>query len=99
MSFKTTKPFDEIRLTVNSIASVMNSIDVYGAFVNTSESDEGLGSSLDCSSPSSISLTEYGTYVDANADGIVNVGDRIDYAFNMKNTGAGALKKCNCNRS
>ncbi|TWI43932.1 putative repeat protein (TIGR01451 family), partial [Flavobacterium glaciei] len=88
--FKTNLPFDEIKLTLNSVASVINSINVYGAFVNTSESDGGSGSGLECNL-SSISLTKDGIYVDANSDGIVNVGDRINYLFSITNTGAKTL--------
>ena len=86
IGFKTSLAFDEIRLTLNSVASVINSIDVYGAFVNTSESDGGPGSGLECNS-SAVTITKDGTYVDANNDGIANVGDRIDYVFNVRNTG------------
>ena len=86
IGFKTVLPFDEIRLTLNSVASVINSINVYGAFVDTSESDGGDGSSLNCNA-SSISVMKEGTYADANADGKVNPGDRIDYTFEVKNTG------------
>ncbi|MGF1923044.1 MAG: DUF7507 domain-containing protein [Bacteroidia bacterium] len=35
----------------------------------------------------SISVTKDGTYADANGDGKVNVGDRINYAFSVTNTG------------
>lgn len=35
----------------------------------------------------SMSLAKEGTYVDTNADGKVNVGDRINYAFTVTNTG------------
>ena len=90
IGFKTTLPFDEIRLTLNSVASVINSINVYGAFIDTSESDGGDGSALDCNA-SSVSITKDGTYVDANLDGKVNVGDRIDYTFVITNTGAKTL--------
>ncbi|RVT78391.1 DUF11 domain-containing protein [Flavobacterium sufflavum] len=83
IGFKTTLPFDEIRLTLNSVASVINSINVYGAFVDTSESD---GGTLLCNS-SAITVTKDGVYVDTNSDGKVNVGDRIDYTFVVKNTG------------
>ncbi|MEN9908689.1 MAG: hypothetical protein RLZZ540_1838, partial [Bacteroidota bacterium] len=86
VGFKTNLAFDEIRLTLNSVASVVNSINVYGAFVNTSESDDGGSGSLSCNS-SSIAVTKEGIYVDANLDGKVNVGDRVDYTFNIKNTG------------
>ena len=86
VGFRASLPFDEIRLTLNSVASVINSIDVYGAFVNTSESDGGSGSGLECNKLA-ILVTKDGTYVDVNSDGIVNVGDRIDYVFDIKNTG------------
>ncbi|MFA9187264.1 hypothetical protein AAGV33_02965 [Flavobacterium sp. FBOR7N2.3] len=86
VGFKTNLAFDEIRLTLNSLASVINSIDVYGAFVDTSETDGGTGSGLECNS-SSVTVAKDGIYVDANSDGIVNVGDRIDYTFNITNTG------------
>ncbi|GGA79665.1 hypothetical protein GCM10008015_20460 [Flavobacterium palustre] len=86
VGFKTNLPFDEIKLTLNSVASVINSIDVYGAFVNTSESDDEGSGNLSCNS-SSISVTKDGTYVDANNDGIVNAGDRVDYTFTITNTG------------
>ncbi|WPR72037.1 gliding motility-associated C-terminal domain-containing protein [Flavobacterium sp. NG2] len=86
VGFQASLEFDEIRLTVNSIASVINSINVYGAFVNTANSDGGSGSALQCNS-SSISITKEGIYVDANLDSIVNVGDKIVYTFDIKNTG------------
>ncbi len=34
-----------------------------------------------------LSLEKTGVYVDANGDGIVNLGDRIDYTFVVRNTG------------
>jgi trimeric autotransporter adhesin len=92
IGFKSTKPFDEIRLTLSSVASVINSINVYGAFVNTSESDGGSGSGLECNT-SAITVGKDGIYVDANSDGIVNVGDKIDYTFDIKNTGFETLTK------
>ncbi|AOZ99393.1 hypothetical protein BIW12_08030 [Flavobacterium commune] len=90
VGFKTNLAFDEIKLTLNSVASVINSINVYGAFVNTSESDDEGSGNLSCNS-SSISVTKDGTYVDANNDGIVNAGDRVDYAFDVRNTGSKTL--------
>jgi uncharacterized repeat protein (TIGR01451 family) len=40
---------------------------------------------------SAISLTKTGTYVDANSDGIQNVGDQITYQFVVANTGGTTL--------
>ncbi|WP_407404468.1 hypothetical protein [Chryseobacterium sp.] len=45
VGFYTTKPFDEIQLVVNSIASIANKIDVYGVYVDTRSSN---GDSLSC---------------------------------------------------
>ncbi|MBF4986408.1 hypothetical protein FNJ87_19565, partial [Nonlabens mediterrranea] len=36
---------------------------------------------------SEIELTKGGVYVDVNMDGVINVGDRIDYTFTVNNTG------------
>jgi gliding motility-associated-like protein/uncharacterized repeat protein (TIGR01451 family) len=45
VGFKTSQAFDEIRISVGSLASVINDINVYGAFVNTSGTS---GGSLQC---------------------------------------------------
>ncbi len=49
VGFQTTLPFDEVRITVGSLASVINLIDVYGAFVDTRNSSGG--DSLNCPNP------------------------------------------------
>ncbi|MEP6646544.1 MAG: Ig-like domain-containing protein [Saprospiraceae bacterium] len=41
VGFKATLPFDEIRITVASLATVINNVDVYGAFVDTRASNGG----------------------------------------------------------
>jgi hypothetical protein len=48
VGFMTTLPFDEIRITVGSLASVINIINVYGAFVDTHNSQ---GGDLACPDP------------------------------------------------
>jgi uncharacterized repeat protein (TIGR01451 family)/gliding motility-associated-like protein len=45
VGFKATQSFDEIRISVESLASVINDINVYGAFVNTAGTS---GGSLQC---------------------------------------------------
>ena len=85
VGFKTSQEFDEVRISVNGLASVINSINVYGAFVNTSESNDGATGNFNCFS-ASLLLTKDGTYNDFNGDGLVNVGDKIDYVFEIKNT-------------
>ncbi|HEY3385149.1 MAG TPA: Ig-like domain-containing protein, partial [Saprospiraceae bacterium] len=48
VGFKTTMPFDEIRISVGALASVINIINVYGAFVDTRSSQ---GGDLACQDP------------------------------------------------
>ncbi|MFN3752447.1 T9SS type A sorting domain-containing protein [Flavobacterium sp.] len=48
VGFKATLPFDEIRIRVGSLASVISNINVYGAFVNTKDSNDGGTGSLNC---------------------------------------------------
>lgn len=47
VGFYTTKEFDEIQIVAHSVGSVVNVLDVYGAFVDTRSSD---GGSLSCAS-------------------------------------------------
>jgi uncharacterized repeat protein (TIGR01451 family) len=87
VGFETILPFDEIRLTVASLVSIINTINVYGAFVDTNNSDDSDTTGLLVCTSSSISLTKEGVYVDSNADSIVNVGDTVEYVFTITNTG------------
>jgi uncharacterized repeat protein (TIGR01451 family) len=87
VGFEATLSFDEIRLTVESLASVINTINVFGAFVDTNNSDDSDTTGLLVCTSSSISLTKEGVYVDSNADSIVNVGDTVEYVFTITNTG------------
>ncbi|WP_284653683.1 T9SS type A sorting domain-containing protein [Flavobacterium terrisoli] len=48
VGFKATLPFDEIQIRIGSLASVINNVNVYGAFVNTKDSDDGGTGSLNC---------------------------------------------------
>lgn len=41
VGFKTALPFDEVRITVGSLVGVINNIDVYGAFIETSATSGG----------------------------------------------------------
>ncbi|MDR6845684.1 gliding motility-associated C-terminal domain-containing protein [Flavobacterium granuli] len=41
VGFKSTQTFDEIRISVGALASVINDINVYGAFVNTANTSGG----------------------------------------------------------
>jgi hypothetical protein len=48
VGFKATLPFDEIKIRVGSLASVISNVNVYGAFVNTKDSNDGGTGSLNC---------------------------------------------------
>jgi hypothetical protein len=50
VGFKATLPFDEIRIRVGSLASVISNVNVYGAFVNTKDSNDGGTGTLNCTS-------------------------------------------------
>ncbi|PZX94695.1 hypothetical protein DOS84_03840 [Flavobacterium aquariorum] len=41
VGFSTTQTFDEVRISVGSLASVINDINVYGAFINTASTSGG----------------------------------------------------------
>jgi uncharacterized repeat protein (TIGR01451 family) len=48
VGFIATLPFDEIQITVGSLVGVINNLNVYGAFVNTKDSNDGGSGSLNC---------------------------------------------------
>jgi hypothetical protein len=48
VGFKATLPFDEIKIRVGSLASVISNVNVYGAFVNTKDSNDAGTGSLNC---------------------------------------------------
>ncbi|MES2864940.1 MAG: DUF11 domain-containing protein, partial [Bacteroidota bacterium] len=57
VGIKATLPFDQIKIKVSSLVSVINNINVYGAFVNTKDSNDGGSGSLSCAS-SNLSITK-----------------------------------------
>ncbi|MFV8337353.1 beta strand repeat-containing protein, partial [Flavobacterium sp. RSP29] len=78
VGFKSTLSFDEIRISVASLASVINDIHVYGAFVNTASTS---GGTLHCAVIDAVNDTTFPSTVGAsgNADlGNVLTNDTID---------------------
>lgn len=67
VGFQATQPFDEVRLSVGSVASVISTIRVFGAFVNTDNSN---GGGLTCLSGE---ICDNG--FDDDGDGLVDCGD------------------------
>lgn len=67
VGFQATQPFDEVRLSVGSVASVINTIRVFGAFVNTDNSN---GGGLAC-----LSGEICNNGFDDDGDGLVDCGD------------------------
>ncbi|MBW1657152.1 DUF11 domain-containing protein, partial [Flavobacterium quisquiliarum] len=84
--------------------SVVSNIATVNGAKTTPEDPENPGNpDPDCNNPagcttdiptdpsSGISITKHGTFVDANGDGKTNVGDKVTYAFTVKNTGETTL--------
>ncbi|WP_312090127.1 hypothetical protein [Chryseobacterium sp.] len=68
VGFYTTKPFDEVQISTKSLASIINILDVYGAFIDTRSSD---GGSLSCLA--ALVANPDADTVKAGATGTVNV--------------------------
>ncbi|WP_220763012.1 gliding motility-associated C-terminal domain-containing protein, partial [Flavobacterium sp. UMI-01] len=78
---------------------VVNSALAVGKDVNDNEVRDISGTTVTNDTPTttpllqspSISFTKIGTYQDTNGDGMTSVGDKIQYAFEIKNVGNTAL--------
>ncbi|GGG54224.1 DUF7507 domain-containing protein [Bizionia arctica] len=77
VAFNTALGFDEVQITVASLASVINSIEVYGGYIDATNT--GL-----CQS---IALIKTGVFNDGNADGCSDVGETITYTLTVTNEG------------
>lgn len=72
-SFITTKPFDEIRIVATSLASVINTIDVFGAFVDTRSAVGGGGLTCNLVYNPDFNVTQINVPVPGN----VNTNDKV----------------------
>ncbi|TDE01393.1 hypothetical protein [Flavobacterium sandaracinum] len=58
VGFEATVPFDEIKITVNSLATVINNVNVYGAFVDTNNSNDGVLGFLNCTNANPVAVDD-----------------------------------------
>ncbi|MBU3821595.1 DUF11 domain-containing protein [Flavobacteriaceae bacterium XHP0103] len=79
VSFTTTTSFDEIQLTVASLVGVVNSIEVYGSYVDTTNT-------AFCQQ-ADIALIKSGVFNDTDGDGCTDAGEIINYTFTVTNPG------------
>ncbi|MEE4000731.1 hypothetical protein V1T75_10310, partial [Tenacibaculum sp. FZY0031] len=79
VAFDTSTSFDEIQLTVNSLVAVVNSIEVYGGYIDVTNTT--------FCQQASIALLKEGVFNDLDSDGCANEGETITYTYTVTNTG------------
>ncbi len=80
VAFNTTMSFDEVQITIASLASVINSIEIYGGYVDATNSNL-----CDTANIAVIKTVEFN---DENADGFADVGETLTYNFTVTNEGS-----------
>ncbi|MEZ4793371.1 MAG: hypothetical protein R2783_07900 [Gelidibacter sp.] len=79
VAFATSLSFDEVRMTVASLAGVVNSLEVYGVYIDATNT--GFCQTED------IALIKTGTFNDSDGDGCSDAGETITYTFTVTNQG------------
>ena len=79
VTLTTTSSFDEIQLTVTSLVAAINSIEVYGGYLDTT------GTAF-CQQ-AGIALLKQGVFNDLDGNGCTNAGETITYTYTVTNTG------------
>ncbi|MHC9089507.1 DUF7507 domain-containing protein [Tenacibaculum sp. IMCC1] len=79
VAFDTSTGFDEIQLTVNSLVAAVNSIEVYGGYIDATNST--------FCQQAGIALLKQGIFNDTDSDGCANPGETITYTYTVTNTG------------
>ncbi|AZJ32656.1 conserved repeat domain-containing protein/gliding motility-associated C-terminal domain-containing protein [Tenacibaculum mesophilum] len=79
VAFDTSTGFDEIQLTVNSLVAAVNSIEVYGGYIDATNST--------FCQQAGIALLKEGVFNDTDSDGCSNPGETITYTYTVTNTG------------
>ncbi|PHN97370.1 hypothetical protein CSC81_09820 [Tenacibaculum discolor] len=79
VAFDTSTSFDEVQLTVNSLVAAVNSIEVYGGYIDAT--------STSFCQQADIALLKEGVFNDLDNDGCANLGEIITYTYTVTNTG------------
>jgi len=75
IGFQTSLPFDEVQISATSLAGVIPTLEVYGAFVNTNYLDS-LSASVACPKPPIAEPDHVGTIVNMAVSGNMRTNDR-----------------------
>ncbi|MBD0825409.1 DUF7507 domain-containing protein [Aestuariibaculum marinum] len=84
VAFTTTTSFDQIQLSVGSLVGVINAIEVYGGYVDTTNTSF-------CDN-ARIALLKQGVFNDLDGDGCTNVNETITYTYTVTNTGTVSIE-------
>lgn len=79
VAFNTSLSFDEIQITIASLAGVINSIEVYGGYIDAANST--------LCDPAKIAVVKTGVFNDENNDSCSDAGETITYNFSVTNEG------------
>ncbi|MGJ8551276.1 DUF7507 domain-containing protein, partial [Winogradskyella wichelsiae] len=80
VAFNTTLSFDEIQITVASLVGVINSIEVYGGYIDAVNSN--------LCDPANIAVIKTVVFNDENANGFGDAGETLTYNFTVTNEGS-----------
>src|SRR5690606_3371807 len=83
VGFDTTLPFDEVRITVASVIGVLNSIEIYGSYIDAANS--GFCQTAD------IAVIKTGIFNDTDGDACSDVGETVTYTLTVTNTGNSSI--------
>ncbi|WP_458627387.1 DUF7507 domain-containing protein [Winogradskyella sp. PC D3.3] len=80
VAFNATLSFDEIQITIASLVGVINSIEVYGGYIDATNSN--------LCDTAKIAVVKTGVFNDENNDSCSDVGETITYNFSVTNEGS-----------